>query len=322
MAMKKDTLDQLLEGRDPQAAFSQDLKKAPAERVLNAKLADHLESDAMEGRVNRHNGYSTTVLTENAKIDVRIPRDWEGTFDPKLIQRYQRRVRGFDDKIVSMYARAMSVREIQGHLTELYGIDVWPDLISTVTDSVLETVAEWQNRPLEASDPLGSRQLVERRPFWPVVGQAEALILSRFACPALAAPGGIVPERITATWVTVSKAWWLSDSGVNPPTCGVAITSCRAARRGDGIWNGAMPTSSAAPAMMPWSSACSSAVSSTRSPRETLTRNAVRFMRASASALIRFRVSGVATASGTTKSASARSAGRVTCSTARPAGTS
>ena len=160
MAIKKDTLDQLLEGRDRHEVFSKDglfdeLKKALAERVLNAELDDHLESEASEGRSNRRNGHSKkTVLTETAKIDVRIPRDREGTFDPKLIQRYQRRFPGFDDKIVSMYARGMSVREIQGHLVEIYGIDVSPDLISTVTDAVLETVAEWQNRPLEASYPL------------------------------------------------------------------------------------------------------------------------------------------------------------------------
>ena len=111
----------------------EELKKALAERVLNAELDDHLEGEAAEGRTNRRNGYSKkTVLTETAKIDVRIPRDREGTFDPKLIQRYQRRFPGFDDKIVSMYARGMSVREIQGHLAELYGIDVSPDLISTV----------------------------------------------------------------------------------------------------------------------------------------------------------------------------------------------
>jgi len=97
MAIKKDTLDQLLEGRDPQAVFSKDglfdeLKKALAERVLNAELDDHLDSEAADGAKNRRNGYSNkTVLTENAKIDVRIPRDREGTFDPKLIQRYQRR---------------------------------------------------------------------------------------------------------------------------------------------------------------------------------------------------------------------------------------
>ena len=160
MAIKKATLDDLLAGRDPKAVFSKDglfdeLKKALAERVLNAELDDHLDHDAAEGSRSRRNGYSKkTVLTETAKIDVRIPRDREGTFDPKLIQRYQRRFPGFDDKIVSMYARGMTVREIQGHLLELYGLEVSPDLISTVTDAVLETAAEWQNRPLETSYPL------------------------------------------------------------------------------------------------------------------------------------------------------------------------
>src|ERR1700730_9228321 len=160
MAIKKDTLDQLLSGRDPKEVFSKDglfdeLKKALAERVLNAELDDHLDGEAVAGKANHRNGYSKkTVLTETSKIDIKVPRDREGTCDPKLIQRYQRRFPGFDDKIVSMYARGMSVREIQGHLAELYGIDVSPDLISTVTDAVLETVCEWQNRPLEASYPL------------------------------------------------------------------------------------------------------------------------------------------------------------------------
>ena len=91
MAIKKDTLDDLLVGRDPKEVFSKDglfdeLKKALAERVLNAELDDHLEGEAAEGRANRRNGSSKkSVLTETAKIDVRIPRDRDGTFDPKLI---------------------------------------------------------------------------------------------------------------------------------------------------------------------------------------------------------------------------------------------
>jgi len=85
-----------------------------------------------------------------------IPRDRAGTFDPKLIAKYQRRFPDFDDKIISMYARGMSVREIRGHLEELYGIDVSADLISAVTDAVLEEVAEWQNRPLDVCYPLVS----------------------------------------------------------------------------------------------------------------------------------------------------------------------
>ena len=160
MAIKKDTLDDLLAGRDPKAVFSKDglfdeLKKALAERVVNAELDDHLDTETAEGSRNRRNGYSKeTVLTETSKIDVRIPRDREGTFDPKLIERYQRRFPGFDDKIVSMYARGMTVREVQGHLLELYGLEVSPDLISTVADAVLETVTEWRSRPLETSYPL------------------------------------------------------------------------------------------------------------------------------------------------------------------------
>ena len=160
MAIKKDTLDQLLAGRDPQDVFGKDglvdeLKKALANRVLSAELDDHLDGEAAAGKPNRRNGYSKkTVLGETSKLELRIPRDREGTFDPKLIAKYQRRFPGFDEKIISMYARGMSVREIQGHLMEIYGLDVSPDLISTVTDAVLETVTEWQNRALETSYPL------------------------------------------------------------------------------------------------------------------------------------------------------------------------
>lgn len=160
MVIKKDTLDQLLAGRDPRAVFAKDglvdeLKKALANRVLSAELDDHLDGEAAQGKTNRRNGYSKkTVLGESSKLELRIPRDREGTFDPKLIAKYQRRFPGFDEKIISMYARGMSVREIQGHLLEIYGLDVSPDLISTVTDAVLETVSEWQNRPLEPSYPL------------------------------------------------------------------------------------------------------------------------------------------------------------------------
>lgn len=151
-------LDQLLAGTDAKSAFDKDglldeLKKALAERVLNAEMDHHLE--AGEGNGNRRNGYGRkTVLTGTGKIDLAVPRDRLSSFDPQLIAKYQRRFPGFDEKIVSMYARGMSTREIQGHLRELYGLDVSPDLVSAVTDAVLEEVAEWQNRPLDALYPL------------------------------------------------------------------------------------------------------------------------------------------------------------------------
>lgn len=160
MAIDKELLDQLLSGRDPEEVFAKDgllddLKKALSERILNAELDEHLGEERSEGRVNRRNGVSKkTVLTGTSKVTLDIPRDRSGTFDPKLIARYQRRFPDFDAKIISMYARGMSVREIRGHLEELYGIDVSADLISTITDAVLEAVAEWQNRPLDACYPL------------------------------------------------------------------------------------------------------------------------------------------------------------------------
>jgi putative transposase len=153
-------LDQLLAGSDARAALADGglldgLKKALAERALNAELDHHLEGGEPDGRANSRNGYgSKTVLTGTGRLDLQVPRDRLSTFDPQLIAKYQRRFPGFDDKIVSMYARGMSTREIQGHLRELYGIEVSPDLVSAVTDAVLDEVAEWQDRPLEALYPL------------------------------------------------------------------------------------------------------------------------------------------------------------------------
>jgi putative transposase len=156
MAIKKETLDALLAGSEGKDPFGKDglldeLKKALAERVLNAELDHHLANESDDGRRNHRNGYSKkSVLTDTGKLAIEVPRDRSGTFDPQLIAKYQRRFPGFDEKIISMYARGMTVREIQGHLRELYGVDVSPDLISTVTDAVLEEVAEWQSRPLDA----------------------------------------------------------------------------------------------------------------------------------------------------------------------------
>ena len=151
-------LDQLLAGADPKTAFDpngliEGLKKALAERALNAEMDHHLSGE--NGAGNGRNGYGRkTVTTDTGKFDLDVPRDRQSSFEPQLIAKYQRRFPGFDDKIVSMYARGMSTREIAGHLRDLYGIDVSPDLISAVTDAVLEEIAAWQTRPLEAVYPL------------------------------------------------------------------------------------------------------------------------------------------------------------------------
>jgi transposase-like protein len=122
-------------------------------------LTEHLGYEkgdpAGRGSGNSRNGSSSkTILTADGEIDIAVPRDRGGSFEPQLITKGQTRFDGFDDKILSLYARGMTVREIQGHLLELYGTEVSPDLISRVTDAVLDEVREWQNRPLDAVYPV------------------------------------------------------------------------------------------------------------------------------------------------------------------------
>ena len=148
-----EVLDRLLGGADPWEALTDgglfdSLKKALAERVLNAELDHHLDAGEPDGAANGSNGYrSKTVLTGTGKLDLKIPRDRLASFDPQLIAKYQRRFPGFNDKIVSMYARGMSTREIQVHLRELYALEVSPALVSAVTDAVLEEVANGRTAP-------------------------------------------------------------------------------------------------------------------------------------------------------------------------------
>lgn len=151
-------LDQLLAGADAKSAFENNglldqLKKALAERALNAEMDVHLSDDSVNG--NTRNGYGKkTVLTDRGSLELSIPRDRQSSFDPQLLAKYQRRFPDFDEKIISMYARGMSTREITSHVRELYGLDVSPDLISAVTDAVLDEIALWQARPLEPVYPL------------------------------------------------------------------------------------------------------------------------------------------------------------------------
>lgn len=149
-------LDQLLEGADPETVFESDglvdeLKRALAERMLDAEMDVHLGSEEERAAGNHRNGHSKkTVLTDSSALELSIPRDRHGRFEPQLIEKYRRRFPGFDEKIIALYARGMSTRDIQAHVRELYGLVISPDLVSAVTDSVLDAVKVWQSRPLES----------------------------------------------------------------------------------------------------------------------------------------------------------------------------
>jgi putative transposase len=157
-------LDELLTGKTteeivgPNGLLKQ-LTKALVERAMNAELSHHLgyEKHAAEGRGsgNNRNGKSRKkVQGDFGAVEIEVPRDRNGTYDPKIIPKHERRFAGFDQKILSMYARGMTTRDIQGHLEEMYGVEVSPALISEVTDSVMEEVRAWQSRPLESIYPI------------------------------------------------------------------------------------------------------------------------------------------------------------------------
>ncbi len=134
-------------------------KKAIIERALGGELSHHLGYAPGEAKpeaaTNHRNGSSEkTVLTDEGTLTIAVPRDREGTFEPRLIPKHERRFAGFDDRILALYARGLTVREIQAFLREMYAVDVSPDFISTVTDAVAGEIAAWQARPLERMYPV------------------------------------------------------------------------------------------------------------------------------------------------------------------------
>jgi putative transposase len=155
-------LDSLVKGPMSAAGVAElmgSFKKALMERVLEGEMSHHLGYGPGEAkpeeRSNHRNGTSgKTVLTDTGVVRIEVPRDREGTFEPMLIGKHERRFQGFDDKILAMYARGMTVREIQGYLLEMYATQVSPDFISSVTDGVMSEVTSWQSRPLERMYPV------------------------------------------------------------------------------------------------------------------------------------------------------------------------
>jgi putative transposase len=130
------------------------LTKRLVERVMHAELDDHLGYEkgapAGLGEGNTRNGTTPkTLLTDHGKVAISRPRDRDGSFEPQIVGKHQRRFSGFDDKIISLYARGMTVRDIQRHLAEIYHVEVGHDLVSRATDAVIEDVRAWQSRPLE-----------------------------------------------------------------------------------------------------------------------------------------------------------------------------
>lgn len=163
MAIRQELLEELLKDyKSPEDLLGQggllkELTKALVEKALDGELTHHLgyPKHLPSKGGNARNGKSKKgLLTDHGKLEIASPRDRNGSFEPVLVKKRQTRFDGFDDKILSMYARGMTVREIQGHLEDIYAVEVSPDLISSVTDSVLEEVRAWQNRPLDAVYPI------------------------------------------------------------------------------------------------------------------------------------------------------------------------
>jgi putative transposase len=157
-------LDELIAGKSTEEIIGPDgllkqLTKALLERAMSAELAHHLgyQKHEPEGRGsgNSRNGQSRKkVQGDFGEVEIAVPRDRNSSFEPKILPKHERRFAGFDDKILSLYARGMTTREIQSHVEEIYGTEVSPSLISAVTDAVLEEVRAWQSRPLEAVYPI------------------------------------------------------------------------------------------------------------------------------------------------------------------------
>lgn len=166
MTISKEVLDELIKDyRNPEDLLGEggllkQLTKALLERAMNAELTHELgfeknDKSSLKENGNRRNGTSAkTIKSKHGAIELAIPRDRQAEFEPQIIKKHQRRFEEFDDLILSLYSRGLSSREIKAHIEEIYGVEVSPALVSTVTDNISELVREWQTRPLEAVYPI------------------------------------------------------------------------------------------------------------------------------------------------------------------------
>ena len=166
MTISKEVLDELIKGyQSPEDLLGENgllkqLTKALLERAMKAELTHELgfeknDKSSLKENGNRRNGTSSkTIKSKHGEIELAIPRDRAAEFEPQIIKKHQRRFEEFDDLILSLYSRGLSTREIKAHIAEIYGVEVSPALVSTVTDNISELVREWQTRPLESVYPI------------------------------------------------------------------------------------------------------------------------------------------------------------------------
>ncbi|MFO1259131.1 MAG: IS256 family transposase [Gammaproteobacteria bacterium] len=159
--MDEKKIAELATSKDAQEAFFgkngliKELIKSTLETALKAEMAHHLEETAESSPQNKRNGKSKkTVKSGSGEFEIEIPRDREGEFEPQLVKKHQRRLAGLDQKILSLYARGLSTRDIQAEIQDMYGVELSPTLISQVTDNVMDEVKAWQNRPLDPLYPI------------------------------------------------------------------------------------------------------------------------------------------------------------------------
>ena len=267
-----EVIDELLAGASTEEEIAgpggllAELTKRLIERAMEVELSDHVgyepHCEPPGGAGNQRNGTSPkTVITEHGKVELDAPRDRNGTFEPKIVKKRQRRFVGFDDKILALYSRGLSVRDIRAHLQEIYGVEVSLDLISRVTDAVMDVVREWGKRPLEDVYPIvfldcmvlkiRDGGTVQRKALYLALGVTldgdrdvlgmwfqESSRRGEFHPPALTDPGVslsthraplIQPScvrRRSTNGRTARDPFWRSPPGTSTPGCGDDATVC------------------------------------------------------------------------------------------------